>query len=158
VYYTWLDVEWKLQSDRENWPKCWVSIEIYSGELLIYHTQDTKDSEAPSRYLEDVFGSCWDSLKRTISFQITGGQLQVSFQASENSDKQQPVPLPLFKKSFLGEINPPDLPLKPFPVPVIAFHSYKSGVGRTLSLFSLVWKSSIKTLIVDANIEAPSTL
>lgn len=48
-------------------------------------------------------------------------------------------------------------------VPVIAFHSYKGGVGRTLSLLAFVkaWsalkdlKSTKKLLIVDADIEAP---
>ncbi len=48
-------------------------------------------------------------------------------------------------------------------MPVIAFHSYKGGVGRTLSLLAFVkaWsalkdlKSTKKLLIVDADIEAP---
>ena len=46
-------------------------------------------------------------------------------------------------------------------VPIIAFHSYKGGVGRTLSLLSFVkaWsekKGKDKTLLViDADVEAP---
>lgn len=48
-------------------------------------------------------------------------------------------------------------------VPVVAFHSYKGGVGRTLSLLAFVkaWsslkdlKNPKKLLIVDADIEAP---
>jgi cellulose biosynthesis protein BcsQ len=48
-------------------------------------------------------------------------------------------------------------------VPVLAFHSYKGGVGRTLALLAFVkaWSSlknvdnPKKLLIVDADIEAP---
>ena len=48
-------------------------------------------------------------------------------------------------------------------VPVIAFHSYKGGVGRTLSLLAFVkaWsslknlKNSKRLLIIDSDIEAP---
>jgi hypothetical protein len=36
MYYTWMDIEWKLKFDRDNWPECWSKIEVYSDELLIY--------------------------------------------------------------------------------------------------------------------------
>nr|WP_305135403.1 hypothetical protein [uncultured Schaedlerella sp.] len=63
------------------------------------------------------------------------------------------------QSSYYSELIEKELP----GVPVIAFHSYKGGVGRTLSLLAFVkaWsalkdlKSTKKLLIVDADIEAP---
>jgi MinD-like ATPase involved in chromosome partitioning or flagellar assembly len=159
MYYTWFDIDWKLNSDRKSWPECWLSIEIYPDELIINHTQDTKDFKTTENYLEKTFGTYWNNKEREIIFQVTDRHLKVLFDSSENDNIQQPISLPLFKKSFLGQISPSNFSLTPFPVPVIAFHSYKGGVGRTLSLFSLVREVSLdldlKTLIVDADIEAP---
>ena len=54
----------------------------------------------------------------------------------------------------------PEEQLKPLPCPVVAFHSYKGGVGRTLSLlaFAKAWsemQGEKKLLIIDSDIEAP---
>lgn len=79
--------------------------------------------------------------------------------------ERESVTIPLFRNvlyqntAYYSELIEKDLP----GVPVIAFHSYKGGVGRTLSLLAFVkaWselkdlKNPPKLLIVDADIEAP---
>lgn len=79
--------------------------------------------------------------------------------------ERESVTIPLFRNvlyqntAYYSELIEKDLP----GVPVIAFHSYKGGVGRTLSLLAFVkaWselkdlKNPQKLLIVDADIEAP---
>ena len=72
----------------------------------------------------------------------------------------EPIKSPLFKDIYTkeeGEIKKADLPGRPITV----FHSYKGGVGRTLSLISLVreishtYENQKKVLIIDADLEAP---
>jgi MinD-like ATPase involved in chromosome partitioning or flagellar assembly/Fe-S cluster biosynthesis and repair protein YggX len=84
----------------------------------------------------------------------------VVFQYDENNFIPTSEPLPLFKSSLFHTSGALNIPIPPLPVPVIAFHSYKGGVGRTLSLFSLARELTLntikhKTLIIDADIEAP---
>jgi hypothetical protein len=160
MYYTWLDIEWKLKSERAKWPQSWVSIEVYSDELIIYRKKGILEFAPESDFLDEVFGPHWNSDKNTISMAITNKQMQIVFEDAEIDPKKRP-PLPLFKQSFYHEadILAPALDKK-LPVPVIAFHSYKGGVGRTLSLVSLARelsfnKKKYKVLIVDADIEAP---
>ena len=44
--------------------------------------------------------------------------------------------IPLFEKVIYSRSAYPEEQLKPLPCPVVAFHSYKGGVGRTLSLLA----------------------
>lgn len=71
--------------------------------------------------------------------------------------------MPLFKKAIYEDSVYPKNNLKELSRPVIAFHSYKGGVGRTLSLiaFAQAWTSiqddpqKNKLLIIDSDLEAP---
>ena len=90
--------------------------------------------------------------------------LNVTFEIEEGGEKKSVV-VPLFKSvlyqksAYYDALIEKELP----GVPVIAFHSYKGGVGRTLSLLAFVkaWsslkdmKNPKKLLVVDADIEAP---
>ena len=71
--------------------------------------------------------------------------------------------MPLFKKAIYEDSVYPENNLKKLSSPVIAFHSYKGGVGRTLSLiaFAQAWTNiqddpqKNKLLIIDSDLEAP---
>jgi hypothetical protein len=153
-----MDIEWTLKSSRKDWAACWESIEVYADELIIFHNDDTDFVEFSSKHLENIFGDSWDSINNVINLQITDRQIQVIFERTEENSNHNRKPLPLFRNAVYQEPNISGLSLQPFSVPVIAFHSYKGGVGRTLSLISLVRESSregnFRTLIVDADIEA----
>jgi cellulose biosynthesis protein BcsQ len=95
---------------------------------------------------------------KAIVLEFNNKKLEVKFeQVDEYIEKEY---IPLFKEFKTIGPTPKDLE----GAPVIAFHSYKGGVGRTLSListinsFSSIRKAdgkSYKLLIVDADIEAP---
>lgn len=89
-----------------------------------------------------------------------GDALLIDFVLSDESSRQ-PRELPLFRDVVYRENEAPvtDAPLD---VPIIAFDSYKGGVGRTLSLlaFARAWaeldaEQERKLLIIDSDIEAP---
>ena len=71
--------------------------------------------------------------------------------------------MPLFKKAIYEASVYPAHDLKELKCPVIAFHSYKGGVGRTLSLiaYTQAWTNlqedpqNNKLLIIDSDLEAP---
>ena len=71
--------------------------------------------------------------------------------------------LPLFKKAIYEDSIYPTEQLADLSCPVFAFHSYKGGVGRTLSLiaFARAWTNlqknpeNSKLLIIDSDLEAP---
>jgi MinD-like ATPase involved in chromosome partitioning or flagellar assembly len=164
MYYTWGDIECGLKLERNKWPSCWDYIEVYPDELII-HSKDGFSSEEiddkTSEYLSSFLGNGWNNTTRTITLQITNKQMQVVLESMEDDSipLKNFVPQPLFKNVFFHSSGIEIPELNVFPVPVIAFHSYKGGVGRTLSLFSLVREltqhEGYKTLIIDADLEAP---
>ncbi|MCD8346629.1 MAG: AAA family ATPase, partial [Lachnospiraceae bacterium] len=83
----------------------------------------------------------------------------VLFEEIEGDGENNCIKAPLFKDFFTEKSQ---YVLKPeLDVPMIAFHSYKGGVGRTLSLIALAkeiaetYQDKKKVLIIDADIEAP---
>ncbi|MCC8047280.1 MAG: hypothetical protein LIP12_17630 [Clostridiales bacterium] len=163
LLYTWKDVERKLLLERAKWGETIVEIETYTDELIIYVNNNDTQRTAES-ILNNIFGKKYDNKKKQIRLDLSNAFLQVIFENKENSTKKN-VTIPLFKNVLYQESAYYDgLIEEELPgVPVIAFHSYKGGVGRTLSLLAFVraWsslkdvKNTNKLLIVDADIEAP---
>jgi hypothetical protein len=154
---TWMDIDWKLRSSKKQWPPCWKSIDVYPDELIIYHSEADECFEETSKFFDEILGDSWDCGRKIINLQITQKQLAVTFEKSyEESDAR---PLPLFKNALFQESNVSELKQDSLQTPIVAFYSYKGGVGRTLSLISLMRELSknkeFKTLIIDADIEAP---
>jgi MinD-like ATPase involved in chromosome partitioning or flagellar assembly/GTPase SAR1 family protein len=152
-----MDIDWKLKSSRRQWPPCWKFIDVYPDELIIYHNEISDYFEESSKFLDKIFGNLWDSGKKTINLLITQKRIAVVFEKSGGEPNLRP--LPLFKNALLQESNAPELKQDSLKTPIVAFYSYKGGVGRTLSLISLMREISknkeFKTLIIDADIEAP---
>lgn len=163
LLYTWKDVERKLLLNRDKWKNIICDIETYLDELIIYLLPD-KSKDAAEEILKVIFGEKFDSKNKKILLDLSGGCLDVSFEVGEDKEESTAV-TPLFKKVLYQQsAYYDDLIEKELPgIPVIAFHSYKGGVGRTLSLLAFVkaWSAlkdlnnTQKLLIVDADIEAP---
>lgn len=163
LLYTWKDVERKLLLNKEHLEPVIVDIETYTNELIIYLKDETDKDSAICR-LKSVLQENYDSEQQRIALNLPGEQLKVIFEVDEDP-RHTNVMIPLFrnvlyqKSAYYGDLIQKELP----GVPIIAFHSYKGGVGRTLSLLTFVkaWsalkelKNSKKLLIVDADIEAP---
>lgn len=163
LLYTWKDVERKLCLNKTKWEHVILEMETYTNEMIVYLVK--KDFEDTAKQiLKDILGEKYDAGNDKILLDLPGGALNVTFDVGEETEENIPI-TPLFRKvlyqqsSYYSELIEKELP----GAPVIAFHSYKGGVGRTLSLLAFVkaWsalkdlKSTKKLLIVDADIEAP---
>ena len=176
--FTWLDVESVILRARYagTWPYG-VHYSVYSDALEVTIGR-TGSKDAAVMALEDWFGSRYDRSRSAILLEAEPGRqrvLPVFFEEGEpeiaepdpaSQPKSLPVrptfnrvtlyPLPDSVRSVRGP--------SPFPIgtpPVIAFYSYKGGVGRTTHLLALVKALSersrprLRLLIVDADVEAP---
>ena len=158
--YTWKDLEriFNKYSQGEN---CILNAEVYSDEVLIFSNKPRKDVQEE---LYDLLDYHYNEEHRCVNFDMFDKSLPIVWMgADESLDNQQRRVLPLFKKivystkaydSKIIEDNRLDK------CPIIAFHSYKGGVGRTLSLLTFIkaWSENIpneKVLIIDSDIEAP---
>lgn len=163
LLYTWKDVERKLLLNKNKWKNKILDIETYTDEVVIYVSCREARMSA-SNILNDIFGSKYDGENDKIFLELSERYLDVIYEVGEEVEETITT-IPLFKKilyqqsAYYNELMEKELS----GVPVIAFHSYKGGVGRTLSLLAFVkaWsslrelKSAKKLLIVDADIEAP---
>lgn len=154
--YTWYDVERALYLYKEKWPEEWISIAVYSAELVIYVEKDTLETE---QFLHNLFKGYYQS--NCILIDITKTKLDISIEMAERQEREEPRPFPLFK-DFLYIDRPIETSLpKLSGAPVMAFHSYKGGVGRTLSLITFVrdvieeYGGEKRVLVIDGDIEAP---
>lgn len=163
LLYTWKDVERILLLNKNKWGAVIDDIEIYTREALIYINREGKETLA-SNILHEILGQKYDDKNKRILLDLSDEFLFVIFEIEEDTKRKGTV-MPLFKNvmyqesAYYSELLEKELP----GVPVLAFHSYKGGVGRTLSLlaFAKAWSSlkelndTKKLLIVDADIEAP---
>lgn len=159
--YTWKDIERELLLNKGKWRGVISDTEIYSDEVIIY-LEKGQTEVAAKKILGDIFGKKYDGGK--IMLDLSDESLGVSFGIDEIEDHDSVV-TPLFrnvlyqKTAYFNELIEKELP----GAPVLAFHSYKGGVGRTLSLLAFVkaWSElndleyAQKLLIVDADLEAP---
>ena len=131
IIYTWHDIERTLLLDKANWSQEWLEIEMYSRELVIY-VENTA---------EKTIQSSKAYLKQLLKQYYTGDEIVIK-------TTQTRISVLWEKAEEEG-------------VPVTAFHSYKGGVGRTLSLITFVrnmieeYQDRKRVLIVDSDIEAP---
>ncbi len=163
LLYTWKDIERKLLLNKEKWRTVIVDIETYISEIIIY-LSDKETENSAQAILNEIFEKKYDNKTKRILLDLPGRYLDVIFEVEESGEKTSII-TPLFKNvlyqksAYYSELIETELP----GVPVLAFHSYKGGVGRTLSLLAFVkaWsslkdlKSKKKLLIIDADIEAP---
>lgn len=159
ILYTWHDVERELFLDKANWPDNWINIEVYSTEIIIYlDSLENNSMQNTEKYLIKFFKLYYKD--NSIIIPETNTQLSITYEKSEDK-RRIAKPFPLFK-DFLyvkSAVSTEIAELKG--VPVTAFHSYKGGVGRTLSLITFVrdmiaeFGDKKKVLIIDSDLEAP---
>lgn len=161
MLYTWKDIERKLLLNKDKWQGVISDTEIYTDEVIIHLKKGQVKADA-KKILRDIFERKYDGEK--ILLDLSDEYLGVSFVTDQNEEDDS-VATPLFrnvlyqKTAYFSELIDKELP----GVPVLAFHSYKGGVGRTLSLLAFVkawselnnFENDQKLLIIDADIEAP---
>ncbi len=159
-FFTWKDIERYCLKKRNQWEGSIDSIEVYPDEMIVYAKEDVSDSQILD-ILGDIFPGNINSADSIINLDREGEYLHISFE--REYDVWKKMTKPLFEKVIYSESAYPSGALKELACPVVAFHSYKGGVGRTLSLlaFAGAWTNVHKNdeknrlLIIDSDLEAP---
>ncbi len=159
-FYTWKDVEQSCFIYKKEWKEKIYAIDVYPDEMIL-HLKENVSEDTALDIIKNIFPKNVNAYNKTFSLDRDTAPLAISFeQEYENYEK----PLrPLFEQIIYSESAYPDKTLNELERPVIAFHSYKGGVGQTLSLlaFAKAWtsvngrKSDDRILIIDSDLEAP---
>lgn len=158
-FYSWKDIERFCLKNQHYWEKDFYLIEVYPSEISVYKKEEAEHTVAQT--LNALFGDRFDEQENRVKLNIGGMSIPVYEQ--EPQDIQIRPVLPLFRDVLYRNTSYPQQNPLALPKPLIAFHSYKGGVGRTLSLiaFAKAWSATFedtdhaKLLIVDSDIEAP---
>lgn len=159
--YTWKDVERKVQSYFKDEKISYINrIEVYSDEIIV-EVNDLKETSRIDQVMYAIFGENFSAEDQSVVFDVFEGELRVVVEVDEGDKRERGV-TPLFKQVlYQNSSYEKDMIKKVLPgCQVIAFHSYKGGVGRTLSMLAFLkaWSSSApeeKVLVIDSDIEAP---
>lgn len=160
-FYSWKDIERFFFLTKEKWFKILAKVEVYPSEIILYKNENTLDKDVKI-LLEELlplnFSATSDAAwEICLDFKDTSLPIFID----DGEEYNYPV-TPIFKDILYRNSSYTDEDLPLLKTPVIAFHSYKGGVGRTLSLlaFAKAWSELFadtkgKLLIIDADIEAP---
>ena len=158
-FFTWKDVERYILMHRSEWEKDIYNIEIYPDEMVVY-PKNAADEESRN-ILRHIFKKNMEADYYAIKLDYPNSYITISYENEYMAFSSSHAPL--FKKAIYQDSVYPTEKLNGLSCPVIAFHSYKGGVGRTLSLiaFAKAWTNIYKDpqknklLIVDSDLEAP---
>ena len=148
----------ELRKKRDIWPSWWNRVDVYSDEIVINIDAEKNNREENEKVFDIIFGKLYVNGKVMVEFDQK--LLEIVYEEGDESDRIIPVKAPLFKDLYTKDECTNiknDLPGRP----IVVFHSYKGGVGRTLSLISLareiseIYGRQKKVLVIDADLEAP---
>ena len=157
-FYTWKDIDRYCKLKRDVWESTFQNIEVYNDIIII----DKIAGKSSKVILKKLFNNKYSEEHQEILLDV-GGEIPIREEETEETF-YKPKLRPIFKDSPYYDNMYPAENLEPLKKPVIAFHSYKGGVGRTLSVIAFLkaWpevfisqNKKSKLLIIDADIEAP---
>ena len=171
---TWLDVERTLKEETRFWkklPEGIHAVDCYQDEMIISHSCEELKIRV---WLTHIFGKAFSGSVCAITLRAGNGKYAVIF---EKVLEQKPLQIPSYPQwsdiAYLDKsTDQADVSISAvsqFPEnfgngpQLIAFHSFKGGVGRTTALMTYVAarlntkkaNGTIKILIIDADLEAP---
>jgi MinD-like ATPase involved in chromosome partitioning or flagellar assembly len=165
--YSWLDVDVVAdqKSAAREWPNWLVDVSAYHDGLLLTVWSNTRPEDIDT-LLEDWYGARYER-SQGLLLEGVPGERRLFPLSIEYTDDQAPHRVlatePTFRRmSLLPDDGVTDWP-EPFPsgsALVVAFYSFKGGVGRTTSLLSFLSALSApqtrkRALVIDADLEAP---
>lgn len=159
-FFTWNDVEAVFEENRSSWPVSWNDVKVYSDSVMIYYKRNKENVEESKQYLKEVFTKNYNLTENKIFVDFMESHLEVVFEEDEETEGKQRQYAPLFKDARFFDFRNGDVAADLPGTRILAFHSYKGGVGRTLSLISLLRECTAeypdkKVLVIDADVEAP---
>lgn len=175
-FLTWLDVRRLIRKKTaygNRLPDCISGINCFSDalEILIVNLDDQKAAES---LLEEWFSDWYQKERSVIQLDLGNAVLPVEFLV-ESLNSRDPISVrPFWEEiAYIENISeegtsssrnlhlPQPYSISPY---LVAFYSFKGGVGRTIHLaahlFALLERSKelekpIKVLVIDADLEAP---
>lgn len=159
-FFTWYDIETEFEDRRLSWPESWRDVRVYSDCVVIDCRQSAQEKEKNCQYLKEIFTKNYNIQQNKILIDFNQTYLDVFFEEAEEETQRKKEYAPLFKDVRFS-IEKIKAETKKFPgARILAFHSYKGGVGRTLSLISLLRECTAKypekkILVMDGDLEAP---
>lgn len=156
LLFTWRDVRDRLEAPGCGTADPWAATEIDVFGLRAY----TDDPAGARAALADRLGAAFDPDSDTVRLVGWGGGARTLpvelLPGVERPPSRRPIARPLWGSGLLEE-RPP---VGEASCPIVAFFSFKGGVGRTASCFSTLLSlldrdSSARVLYVDADVEAP---
>mgnify|MGYP004517001591 FL=1 len=158
-YFTWHDINCIFEKNRYSWPEIWTDVKVYSDCIEIYQNSD-QSHEASVQYLKELFGQNYSVKRNALLIDFTGLYLDIIFQC-DDIPKAKKKYEPLFKEINHEKCAKEAKESNDFDgLKMIAFYSYKSGVGQTSSLIAFLRQYTKKypdkkILVIDANVQAP---
>ena len=168
--YTWLDVEFLLEQVHLSGklPPWILRYSVYQDQLSFTITNRASEQEVAA-FLDNIFGARY-TVEKGIALESAPGRTRYMIVDIEKSvdDGTGPAAIPPILPSFrkmaafpetAQNLNLPQ-PLASDSPEVIAFYSFKGGVGRTTHLLGYLesltrQKEIVKILVIDADLEAP---
>lgn len=161
MLFSWHDVETIMKNEHDTWPTGWKNVSVYSDSIVILYNGKEFSENSSNEYLRNVFKKNYIAERQAVQIDLTGNCLEVYYEEDDNdfdyNSKAEYAPL---FKNMEGSNNKAIPESDELPgAKILAFHSFKGGVGRTLSLVSLLRECTQlypekKFLVVDADVEA----
>ena len=130
-FFTWYDIETEFEDRRLSWPESWRDVRVYSDCVVIDCRQSAQEKEKNCQYLKEIFTKNYNIQQNKILIDFNQTYLDVFFEEAEEETQRKKEYAPLFKDVRFS-IEKIKAETKKFPgARILAFHSYKGGVGRT---------------------------
>lgn len=168
--YTWADVEAVLRAQLENnsWPPDLLSTSCYWDELRC-GVRPGFDRDSVTKWIGSLVGPRLETVNGELNILLeslpdTPRKLPIVFEEVEAVDSQPlrlsfETPTKLVAQSQSPSSSDSVTVHRQDDIPIIAFHSFKGGVGRTTLALSLAAELTtdgrMRVLLVDADMEAP---
>ncbi|NEO76690.1 ParA family protein [Moorena sp. SIO4G3] len=166
--YTWVDVEEVLlrSQEQEQWPEDLVWARGYWDELVLGIRPGTQSSV--KTWLQEVYDPRFQDNGQQgndcIILESSEGNQRTLPIILEETEEEPPTPklIPNLARPTViwqrtEKLQPPDIFPDDLP-PVVTFHSFKGGVGRTihaLALAQALINAKQQVLLIDGDLEAP---
>lgn len=161
---TWLDIQRIFKDNTLNgavYKKPIIGIDCYSSGVEIEYFGNEVDV---IQWLQSIFGIAYDTDRKSINLLIGNQSYPVELISVDDSVRTNVQSYPLW--ADIAYMKSGDAITYPSPwvegPKVVAFHSFKGGVGRTTSMMSYVAATleaadsrPVRLLLIDADFEAP---
>lgn len=162
--YTWLDVNQHFAelAQKGSWPDWLREVDAYWDGVRLLVTEGQPEAEV-WHWLLEMFGPLTIERERGVLLLDDAGQerpLPIEIEHVEEVYPPDRRPRWTDRRivAELGRPLPPPAAGLPHDVPIMAFHSFKGGVGRTLHCVAAARRladEGRRVLLVDADLEAP---